>query len=269
MERIADYEVEREMRIGSHGRMFVCHPPARLGIDDERVAVKVLDHHATDEEFRRIANELRLLKSADSPFIVRLLDAGSQAGRLFVVMRYYDQGSLESEFGPHAPALAAQCVADAARGAHALHELGIAHRDIKPGNVLVHDGRGVLADLGLAQMLDSRSTTTGAGPLGALEYMSPSLVRGQKAGRGTDIWSLAATLHRAVVDVGVLGDIDTTSMLNAVRHVMHNQPEIAPDCPDALVPILGRAFQLHDTDPYPTASAFADDLEALIQQGTI
>lgn len=267
MEFIADYAVMREMRTGNHGLMFVCEPPARLGIDAEHVAVKVLDHHATDDEFKRIANELRLLNSTKSPYIVRLLDAGNQAGRLFLVMHYYPEGSLEEMFGQRDVELAIQCVADVARGAHALHELGVAHRDIKPANVLVNRGRGLLADLGLAQMIGNDSTTVGAGPLGALEFMDPSLAWGERATRRTDVWSLAATLHRAVTSQGVMGVIDTSSMLAAVRHVMHQEPTIDAGCPEVLVPILRRGLQMGETDPYPTAEAFADDLEAVLQQG--
>lgn len=267
MEQVADYAIVREMRNGNHGLMYVAAPPPRLGIDDTYVAVKVLNHHATDDEFRRVANELRLLNSADSPHIAHLLDAGSQDGRLFIVMRYYAAGSLEEAAGRLDVGLVMQCVADAARGAHALHELGVAHRDIKPANVLIDDGRGVLADLGLAQMLGNAVTTVGFGPIGALEFMAPSLAWGEKASRGTDVWSLAATLHRAITGHSTVGDIDTTSLLAALRHVMHTEPTIGGDCPDPLVPVLRRALRIGDTDSYPTAAAFADDLEALVQQG--
>jgi len=199
--------------------------------------------------------------------IAHLLDAGSQDGRLFMVMRYYAAGSLEEAAGRLDVGLVMQCVADAARGAHALHELGVAHRDIKPANVLIDDGRGVLADLGLAQMLGNAVTTVGFGPIGALEFMAPSLAWGEKASRGTDVWSLAATLHRAITGHSTVGDIDTTSLLAALRHVMHTEPTIGGDCPDPLVPVLRRALRIGDTDSYPTAAAFADDLEALVQQG--
>lgn len=267
MEQIADYAIVRPMRTGNHGLMYVCTPPARLGVDDDVVAVKVHDHHATDQEFRRIANELRLLNSTQSPFIVRLIDAGNDNGRLFLVMRYYPEGSLDDEFGPRAPEVAIQAVADAARGAHALHELGVAHRDIKPANILVERGRGLLTDLGLAQMLGNEVTTVGSGPLGALEFMAPALAWGDPASRRTDLWSLAATLHRAVTGAGIMGEIDTTSMLSAVRHVMHTEPRLDPGCSGELAQILQRALHIGDTDPYTTAAAFADDLEALIQQG--
>ena len=267
MEQVADYAIVREMRNGNHGLMYVAAPPARLGVDDEYVAVKVLNHHATDDEFRRIANELRLLNSTDSRHVAHLLDAGSQDGRLFIVMRYYADGSLEDAHGRLDVDLILQCAADAARGAHALHELGVAHRDIKPANVLIESGRGVLADLGLAQMLGNKATTVGFGPIGALEFMAPALAWGEKASRGTDVWSLGATLHRAVTGESTVGTIDTSTLLAALRHVMHTEPTIGSNCPDRLVPVLRRALRIGDTDPYPTAAALADDLEALVQQG--
>ena len=268
MEQVADYTIVRKMRQGNHGSMYIATPPARLGIDDRHVALKVLDHHATDDEFRRIANELRLLNSAESPHVAHLLDAGSQDARLFLVMRYYASGSLEDAAGRLEPALILQCLADAARGAHLLHELGVAHRDIKPANVLIDDrGRGVLADLGLAQMLGNQVTTVGFGPIGALEFMCPALAWGEEASRGTDLWSLGATLHRAITGESTVGAIDTSSLLAALRHVMHTEPRIGDGCPEPLVPVLRRALRIGDTDPYPTAAALADQLEALVQQG--
>ena len=270
MDQIADYVVERTMRRGNHGVMYVARPPARLGLGETPVVVKLLDHHATDVEFRRIANELRLMNSAGSPQIVKLLDAGNQAGRLFMVMPYYAEGSLDAAFGERAAPVVVQCVADAARGAHALHELGVAHRDIKPANVLVDNGRGVLTDLGLAQMVGNPTSTitVGFGPVGALEFMDPALAWGEPAGRGTDIWSLGATLHRALTGSGIFETVDTSSMLSAVRDVMHADVHIAQDCPPALLPILRRTLRV-DEDRYGTAEMLADDLEAAIAQGNL
>lgn len=263
LDRIADYHIERTMRRGNHGVLHLAVPPRRLGLDVRWVALKVLDMHGTDDDFRRIANELRLLNSTRSPFVVRLLDAGNHQGRLFFAMPYYAEGSLEDAHGRLATTMVVQAIADAARGAHRLHELGVAHRDIKPANVLVNRGRGVLADLGLAQLLGERSTTLGRGPIGSLHYMAPSIIRGEQASRHTDLYSLGATLHHAAMGRPLLEGLEAESLLGALRIALHTPPTIAADCPPVLGQIIAGAVGL-DT-AYATAEAFADDLDAMLE----
>ena len=94
MKRIADYEIISELGRGNHGRFFLAEAPARLGRGEEQVAVKVLDHHATDKEFRRIGNELRVYASVQSPNVVEIIDAGYDGGAPFYAMPYYASGSL-------------------------------------------------------------------------------------------------------------------------------------------------------------------------------
>ena len=77
-----------------------------------------------------------------------------------------------------------RALAAAARAAAALHAAGIAHRDIKPGNVLLHPDGGRLSDLGLAQVFTEGVTVTGMGGLDAIEYVDPALLLGGRPGPG-------------------------------------------------------------------------------------
>lgn len=261
---IADYVVREQLREGNHGTVFLAEPPARLGLDVEIVAVKTLRRHAGPDDFRRVANELRLLNSIESPHVVKLLDAGSDRGMLFFAMPYYADGSIETT----APTLTAdqvrRYVADAARGAHELHEQGIAHRDIKPANVFIENGRGVLGELGLAELVDGGSTQVGAGPLGAIEFTSPEIMWGHLASRQTDLWSLAMTLHRVLTGKGALGEIPTTGLLDACRHVLHTEPTIDTTLDQPTQQVLARCFEPETGNRYATALEFAYDLDATI-----
>ncbi len=260
MTMIADYVVREQLREGNHGTVMLAEPPARLGLDVDIVALKILRDHADDDDFKRVANELRLLHSVQSPHLVTLLDAGSDRGRLFFVMPYYTAGALEHAAANMKPEQIRQCVADAARGAHALHEHGIAHRDIKPANLFVHNGRGVLGELGLAQMVGGGTTHVGAGPLGAMEYTAPDIIWGDPGSRQTDLWSLGMTLHRALTGRGALGDMPEESILAACRHVLHTRPQIDPSIDANTRAILDRCFATDTEQHFHTALDFADAL---------
>lgn len=260
---IADYRIQDEIGSGSTGTLYRAAPPSRLDLDVESVALKVLDKHATDDEYRRFGNEIRLFAAVRSPHLVKLHDAGQQDGTLFYAMEFFEQGSLRtaSGNGPPDPELCISAVIDAARGAHALHESGVAHRDIKPSNILLHDEGAKLGDLGLAQVLNPGSVITGTGPIGSIEFMPPTLARGEKAARSTDVWELGATLHKALTGESVYGEIPRVSVLAALRHVLYTPPTISNDIPDPIRACLVRATADEPVDRYPTAAAFADDLE--------
>lgn len=164
LKRIGDYEFVRELGSGNYGSYWLARTPIRLNVADEFCAVKVLGTHASGDAFQRMVNELKLFASAGSPHLVRLLDAGHQDGTLFYAAEYHPVGSLADCAERMSAIDIVRAVADAARGAHALHELGVAHRDIKPANVLIvrlgdepeppsSEPVAVLSDLGLAQRL--------------------------------------------------------------------------------------------------------------------
>ncbi len=261
MTRIGDYRLLEPIGVGNYGTFYRAEPPARLGLDVEQVVVKVMEGNATDKDFRRVANELRIFASLHSDHLVEVYDAGHQQGRLFYAMGLYPDGSLAAPATEIDRATQLAAIVDAARGAHELHEVGVVHRDIKPANIMLDGGRGRLSDLGLAQILTPGMTTTGIGPVGSLEFMEPDVIWGERAARATDIWSLGLTLHRVVTGDGAYGAIPENNVLEAFRHVLHQRPTLSPALPDELAPIVERALAEKRSDRYPTALALAEDLE--------
>ena len=263
--KIGDYEVIDAVGDGNHGVYHTARPPERLGLTDPIVRLKVLDDYGSADDFKRITNELRLLHSLRSPHLVELLDAGSVDGRMYLATRHYPAGTLEHAGQELPRSTRVAIVADAARGAHDMHEVGVAHRDINPSNTFIDKTRGRLADLGLAQTLAGATATIGTGPIGSLQFIDPDLVWGGKASRSTDVWSLGITLHCVLSDLPPLGDIPEGSLIAAFRHVVHNQPTLDHSFEPELLGVVDRCLAPVDKR-FETALDLADALDDVSRQ---
>lgn len=263
LDRIADYELVRSLGEGNHGEFFLARPPARLATDAEYVAVKVLGAVRTEDAFRRATRELRAFAAVSSPYLVRLFDAGQDGDQFFYSMEYFPLGSLAAPARPLERVEAIRTLADAALAAHALHEAGMVHRSVKPGNILVATDGGRLSDLGLAQVLEPGQTVTGLGPIGSVEYLDPAVLRGERGSPASDIWSLGVTLHRAVAGTGVYGEMPETDPLVAVRRVLTTTPAIDANLDDSIAGLVRRCIDPDPTARPRTAADFAEELHSL------
>src|ERR1700759_4711132 len=160
---IADYKFIRPLGAGSHGVFYLAYAPKRLTVAAELVAVKVLSGGSSQDVFRRAHRELAAFAAVSSPFLVELYDAGQQGDEVYYSMEYLPGGSLAFPAEPLGRVRALTAVAHGARAVHALHEAGIAHRAVKPANVLLHPGGAKLADLGLSHVLTPGVTITKMG----------------------------------------------------------------------------------------------------------
>jgi serine/threonine protein kinase len=266
MDRIADYQLIKEIGQGNHGRFYLARPPARLPIREDYVAVKLIEGSGTTEDtFRRATRELRAFAAVQSPYLVRLFDAGQDRGSFFYAMEYLALGSLATPARALTRFEKLRAVVHAALAAHGLHESGMVHRDIKPGNILLHADGARLSDLGLTQVLSPGLTVTGMGSLGSVQYTDPAILRGSRASRGTDIWSLGVTLHYALTGAGVYPSPAANDALLAVRTVLKGEPHLDERLTPAELAIVQRCLAPAPTDRFPTAAALAEQIDQLAQ----
>jgi serine/threonine protein kinase len=230
---IADYEIVRLLGEGNHGRYYLARPPARLGLAEEFVALKVFGDRVGEQAYERGVRELRAFAAVRSEYLVRVFDAVLEDNFIYA-MEYFELGSLASPARPLPPSTVLTALEHAARAAHALHEAGIAHGDIKPGNVLLagdggeQDAGGRLSDLGLARFLNPGSTLTGMGRASSVEFTDPALLAGARPSRRTEVWALGATIHRALAGTGLYGELPDAQPLLAIRRVLSNPPRVHP-----------------------------------------
>lgn len=223
---IADYQVVRVLGEGNNGRFYLARPPARLGLPDEYVAVKVFTGQHSAQAYERGVRELRAFAQVSSPYLVKVYDAVLQDSFLYA-MEYCPLGSLAAPARPLARVEVLRAVAHAARAAHALHEAGLTHGDVKPANILLTEQGGKLSDLGLARYLTPGVTLTGMASAASVEYLDPGLLRGERPSRATEVFALGATLHRALTGQGLYGELPDSEPLLAIRKVMSAEPVMA------------------------------------------
>ena len=263
MQTIADYELVKSLGYGSHGQFFLARKPPRLPVDAEYVAVKVFAGTSTADTFRRATRELRAFAAVTSPYIVTLYDAGRHDGVIYYSMEYLSGGSLASPASEVPLPDAVRAVRDAARGVAAMHSVGLAHRAIKPANILLSEG-GVakLSDLGLAHVMQPGVTLTGMGPVTSIEYVDPGLLQGAAATQETDVWSLGVTLHRVLTGLSIYGtDLPTDDGLLALRKALVTEPCISDSLPASVADLI--AASIGPAQARPTAAEFAQQLDDL------
>jgi eukaryotic-like serine/threonine-protein kinase len=150
----------------------------------------------------RVTREARAAARLNHQAVVTLYDVVTHPGGVFLVMELVEAPTLAELVrveGPLAPERVVEIGAQLAGALEAAHRVGIVHRDVKPGNVLVPPaGTAKLADFGVASLAgDPRLTTTGM-VIGSPAYMAPEQARGEPTGPPADLWALGATLYFAV-----------------------------------------------------------------------
>jgi serine/threonine-protein kinase len=211
------------------------------GVDrqlDRRVAIKVLapPFDRDDEFVERFRREARAAAGLSHPNIVAVFDSGSDDGTHFIVTELVEGETLADRLrdGPMPPADAVAVAVDIARALAAAHALGLIHRDIKPGNVmLLPDGRVKVVDFGIARAAGSDTLTHTGVVLGSTAYLSPEQAGGQPVDERADLYSLGCVLYEMLT--GRVPFRADTPIATMYRHVNEDAPPpstIAPVQPE-------------------------------------
>jgi serine/threonine protein kinase len=190
----------------------------------------------------RLAREAQLLAQLNHPNVVRVLDFEDDPVRPYVVMEFVDgltAAELIRQSGRLSAGRAVEVALDVAAGLAAAREIGIVHRDVKPGNVLVtRSGASKLVDLGLATVTrpDLAAARPDAPPVeGTVGYMSPEALSAGLVDHRSDVYSLGATLFHLIA--GRLPFTGRSAAEVVMKHLRHPPPavhEFAPETPPQL-----------------------------------
>jgi tRNA A-37 threonylcarbamoyl transferase component Bud32 len=265
---LGKYKVLERLGSGGMGQVFLCeHKLMR-----RRVAVKVLptpkdgDRSTLDRFYR----EARAIASVDHPNIVRAYDIDQDEHLHFLVMEWVDGTNLQDlikKFGPLDPVRACHYIFGAAVGLQHAHEIGLVHRDIKPGNILI-DRSGVvkILDLGLARLThdveDNLTRQNDENVLGTADYLAPEqAMDSHTVDIRADIYSLGAMFYFLLT-----GSPPFPEGSVAQKLIWHqNRPPqsikaLRADVPDALVAIVEKMMAKDPAKRYSTPAELMGDL---------
>jgi hypothetical protein len=239
---------------------------------DETLAVKVLrrDLTAAPELARRFLSEIKLARRVSHPNVCRIHEYGREGELNYITMAFVEGADLRQALTRHPEGLPVAEAYDAAiqvaRGLHAIHDVGIVHRDLKTPNIM-RDSQGVvrLMDFGIAKEFGesgSQSVTATGAVMGTPEYMSPEQCRGETLDARSDVYSLGVvTFELFTGQVPFHGD---SLMATLFKHIQEPPPfegTLGQRLPPPLVPVLQRALAKTRDERFPSAGEMATALE--------
>jgi tetratricopeptide (TPR) repeat protein/tRNA A-37 threonylcarbamoyl transferase component Bud32 len=233
------YRVVQLLGHGGMGEVYQVHD-AEL---DEDVALKLLRAELSREpSYRaRLRSEVRLARRVSHPNVCRVHDLGQHKEHLFVTMELVRGKSLrallrEMQTGTAEPmplAGVVDVVVQLSSALAAAHRAGVLHRDVKPDNVILEDGRAVLTDFGVASLVGEGESRVVAG---TPSYVAPEVLRGETFDHRSDVYSATVVAYELLAGHP---PFTTRSMAAALRRAVEGTPP--PDLPSAVGPAPLRA----------------------------
>ena len=260
--RIADYEIVRPL--GAAGALgeaaaLVARPPGRLGVSSAEVVLHLLD--ARPEQLAATIEHLRAVAAARADHVVGLIEIGrDDSGATpvaYCAVEYQAGGSLANSAQLDAVATL-RALAGAARGAHELHEAGLAHGDIRPATVLVGTPHGGVLTAPMPPIGAAPGLTATADPPARLDTLEPGLLMGDAPSRASDVWALGATAYRALTGRALHPRLETDDPLTGAQRALFEPPVLDPGLADEHAGLIARCLRPDPAERPESAGALAD-----------
>ncbi|MFE7447745.1 serine/threonine-protein kinase [Streptomyces chartreusis] len=214
---------------------------------------------------QRFAREIASSDQVRSPWTVSVVDFSPTGHRpQWLATEYVAAPSLAdwvASDGPLPETAVQALAAELAEGLRDVHRAGLAHRDVKPSNVLLARRHPLLIDFGIARAADDTRHTSTGGVIGSPGYMAPEQVTGGISAEPGDIFALGAVLVYAATGSGpFLHPGEDPSAAQLLYRIAHEEP-VLDGVPEGLAPLLAACLE-KSPEARPTAEALLERLGA-------
>ena len=262
--RIPGYRIKKVLGRGGMATVY-------LAIQESfgrEVALKVLNpHQAQDKQFsQRFLREARIVSQLTHPNIVTVFDVGVHKGYHYLSMEYIAGRDLREACGDLSRKELLRIIKEVARALNFAAKKGYVHRDVKPENIMVHegDGRVLLMDFGIARSYQANHGLTRDGSaLGTPYYMSPEQNKGLSADHRSDIYSLGVVFFHMLSGY-VPYDADSAVAIG-IKHITAAIPELSDEL-QIFQPIINTCLAKAPEDRYQTAAELIEALDKITDE---
>jgi eukaryotic-like serine/threonine-protein kinase len=265
-ETVSHYRIISEIGAGGMGVVYKAED-LRLG---RFVALKFLPPQLIrdDDARRRLFAEARAASTLDHANVCTIYDVEELPdGRAFIAMAFLDGETLKTRLdrGPLPANDAARIALQVAHGLARAHQAGIAHRDVKPANVMItSDGEARLLDFGIAKFAGGGDLTRTGTTVGTIAYMAPEHVRGGVGDARGDVWALGVVMYEMLAGKRPFTGADDFELLQAI--IEKPVPALpASGQNNELARIVSRALDRDPLKRYANASEMAHAIEQFLQ----
>ncbi|MBF4586482.1 MULTISPECIES: serine/threonine-protein kinase [unclassified Curtobacterium] len=257
------YQLSSRVAIGGMGEVW----QATDLVIGRTVALKILkDEYLGDPGFlERFRAEARHAALVNHEGIANVFDYGEEDGSAYLVMELVPGEALSTMIErehtlPVDKVL--DIVAQTANALQAAHAVGLVHRDIKPGNLLITpDGRVKITDFGIARIADQVPLTATGQVMGTVQYLSPEQASGHPASPSTDIYSLGIVAYEALA--GRRPFTGESQVAIAMAHINEQPPALPGDIPEPVAALVISCIAKKPADRPATAANLARAAQAL------
>ncbi|MBL0216134.1 MAG: serine/threonine protein kinase [Myxococcales bacterium] len=281
---IGRYQILDRLAVGGMAELFKATLTGDHGFEKLVAIKKILPHLATDKSFvEMFIDEARITAQLDHRHIVQVFELGNDADTPYIAMQFVDGldvlallrecARAQIRLPAELCALIARDVLDALDYAHNAvgndgRALGIIHRDISPGNVLLSwRGDVKLTDFGIARAAERRHKTEAGTLKGKYGYMSPEQVSGSEIDTRSDLFSVGILLAEMVMARRLFTSTNDLDILLMVRDArLDRLHKYASEFPIELRVLTVRALQRRPEDRWQSAAQFRDALDEWIRR---
>ena len=237
------------------------------------VAIKMLHPFlvSNPDSFKRFRNEAHLSARISHPNVATLFNFQAADDTHFIIMEFVNGQALDDMLklqGRLPETEAAKIILQVLEGLGAAHELGIMHRDLKPGNIMItHRGFVKLMDFGIARLENTERMTRQNSVIGTLEYLSPELVKGGAPSKASDLYAVGVMFYEMLSGQSLFSGETEAALMYQIAH--EKAKVQIPGANKRLLQIIKKLIHKDPNKRYQSTQEVIHDLEQHYRTGKV